>query len=548
MSSTLYRKYRPKLWSEVIGQNHIKITLQNEILTGNITHAYLFTGPRGVGKTTVARLFAKSINCIGRKDSAEPCEACASCTAIQRGGTFDIIEIDAASHTGVDNVRENIITNTRIVPSQLKYKVFIIDEVHMLSNSAFNALLKTLEEPPAHVIFLLATTEVHKVPDTIISRCQRFDFRRVETKYLLESLTRTLQNEGVHVDSDVLELIAARAQGGIRDAQSLLGQILALNEKNITMEMAKLVIPKSNRDSVIKIFQALLRKDAGNALETVEALIEDGAHMITLTQDLIGLMRDVMLTKARATTSSLQSDEQTLLVDDIKNTSLLTITRMIDVLMARLENMKQSDMPELPLEIAMIEIVEEVFEKPERRSTTELNTKKSGGIPKNSDALLETALGGSRNTSQVAEKKTEIETASSVSGEKQGIQAVWGKILKEMRKYNHALHLTLKVAEVLDVKEGKIVLGFRYKFYKDRILEAGHKETIEKVVNDIYGKKLFVVCEVDEKFGLAETNIKVQAVPASTLRTEENIAPVTEEEASNVWDLALNTFGAESQK
>ena len=178
--STLYRKYRPQTFGEVVNQNHVKITLQNEIQAGKIAHAYLFCGPRAVGKTTIARVFAKAVNCTNRKEGDfEPCNKCDNCQSIFDGRNLDVIEIDAASHTGVDNVRENIIASARVAPSNYKYKVFIIDEIHMLSASAFNALLKTMEEPPAHAIFILCTTEVHKVPTTIISRCQRFDFKRI---------------------------------------------------------------------------------------------------------------------------------------------------------------------------------------------------------------------------------------------------------------------------------------------------------------------------------------------------------------------------------
>src|SRR3989344_5558425 len=182
MATTLYRKYRPQTFAEVVGQNHIKTTLQNELEKDKIAHAYLFSGPRGLGKTTMARLFAKAVNCLTRKSGqSEPCNQCNSCQEVITGRSLDVIEIDAASHTGVDNVRENIIENSRFTPTSRKFKVFIIDEVHMLSTSAFNALLKTLEEPPEHAIFILATTEIHKVPETIVSRCQHFDFHKVPT-------------------------------------------------------------------------------------------------------------------------------------------------------------------------------------------------------------------------------------------------------------------------------------------------------------------------------------------------------------------------------
>ena len=205
MSLALYRKYRPQIFAELVGQNHIKTTLQNELATGKVAHAYLFSGPRGLGKTTVARLLAKAVNCLKRQaGESEPCNQCDACKEIVDNRSLDVIEIDAASNTGVDNVRENIIGNSRFTPTSRKYKVFIIDEVHMLSLSAFNALLKTLEEPPPYAIFILATTEIHRVPPTIISRCQRFDFRKVGLADVVERLNKIVNAEKRKVDQEDL--------------------------------------------------------------------------------------------------------------------------------------------------------------------------------------------------------------------------------------------------------------------------------------------------------------------------------------------------------
>lgn len=203
--ATLYRKYRPQTFAEAVGQNHIKLTIQSELATDKIAHAYLFCGPRAVGKTTFARLVAKAINCLNRQEgSFEPCDKCESCQEIVLGRALDIIEIDAASNTGVDNVRDNIIASARVSPSKSKYKVFIIDEVHMLSISAFNALLKILEEPPKRVVFILCTTETHKVPATIISRCERFDFKRIGLVDIVKKLSHIVREEKVKVDKDIL--------------------------------------------------------------------------------------------------------------------------------------------------------------------------------------------------------------------------------------------------------------------------------------------------------------------------------------------------------
>src|SRR3990167_6662176 len=201
---SLYRKYRPQTFGDLTGQDHVRDTLRNQIKSGGLSHAYLFTGPRGVGKTTTARLLAKAANCLKLKE-AEPCNACAACEAITNGAALDVLEMDAASHTQVDKVRENIVETVRVAPSILKKRVYIIDEVHMLSTASFNALLKTLEEPPAHALFILATTEIHKVPATIISRCQRFDFRKILLPALVVRLADICKQEGVKADTEVLE-------------------------------------------------------------------------------------------------------------------------------------------------------------------------------------------------------------------------------------------------------------------------------------------------------------------------------------------------------
>ncbi|HEX8991343.1 MAG TPA: DNA polymerase III subunit gamma/tau [Anaerolineales bacterium] len=221
MTQALYRKYRPKGWDEVIGQGHVLQTLKNAIAAGRVGHAYLFAGPRGTGKTTLARLLAKAVNCLDPDPKKRPCNECANCKAVNENRFMDLIEIDAASNTGVEDIRD-LRDKINFSPSQGKYKVYIIDEVHMLSTQAFNALLKTLEEPPPHAIFILATTEIHKIPATVLSRCQRHEFRRVPVDEILSNLKQIIKAEGLKADDDALVLMARQATGSIRDAQSLL--------------------------------------------------------------------------------------------------------------------------------------------------------------------------------------------------------------------------------------------------------------------------------------------------------------------------------------
>ncbi len=364
MATTLYRKYRPQSWKEVTNQNHIKIALQNEIETGKIAHAYLLCGPRGVGKTTAARLLAKAINCEKRKDGeSEPCNKCDSCQEITSGRDLDIVEIDAASHTGVDNVRENIINSAKFSPSRRKFKVFIIDEVHMLSTSAFNALLKIIEEPPARVVFVLATTEVHKVPATIVSRCQRFDFKKVSRREIIERLKYILKQEHIEVDESILASIARSSEGCVRDAESLLGQVLALREtgKKISREQAELVIPKSDFNLVSELVDYLASRDAEKSLRLINKLVEEGIDLYQFTSDLIEFLRKILLTKVSGNLSEFSFDLDEDLERKInqlsKEIELHQLISWLDLFIAKKQELKYSEIIQLPLEMAVVEIV-----------------------------------------------------------------------------------------------------------------------------------------------------------------------------------------------
>ena len=292
---TLYRKYRPKTFDETIGQEHITTTLSNQVKSGKINHAYLFTGTRGVGKTSIAKIFARAINCENSSNGS-PCGKCRTCEELEKASSLDILEIDAASNNRVDEIRE-LRENVQFMPAVSKYKVYIIDEVHMLTDSAFNALLKTLEEPPAHIVFILATTEVHKLPATILSRCIRFDFKLVSVKTLCSHLENIFKKEGITADSEAIKIIASKGEGSVRDTLSLADSVIAYCGKNITKEDALKVLGVSDKQGILNLASAIINKDIGESLTEINRLCESGKNISVFAKDLTVLFRDLLIVK-----------------------------------------------------------------------------------------------------------------------------------------------------------------------------------------------------------------------------------------------------------
>lgn len=360
----IYRKYRPQTFKEVIGQDKIVQIIENEIKQDKIAHAYLFTGPRGLGKTTLSRLLAKSVNCLKRKKGeSEACNTCIHCKDIIKGRFMDLIELDAASQTGVDNVRENIIGYCRIPPTMGKYKVFIIDEVHMLSTAAFNALLKILEEPPEYVIFILATTEAHKLPDTIISRCQRFDLTKVGPDEIVKRLKMIIKKEKMIIPEEVLKTIAVRSEGCVRDSESLLSQVMALDKKKVTISEAELVIPPTQNNLVIELTELLVKKDAKQSIEMVNGLLDKGLDLEYFTTDLIDFIRKLLLIKIGALSDNIKwhfSKTGRIKMEKLsKEADLNWLAKTISELVRTKTQFGYSQIPQLPLELAILKVCEQ---------------------------------------------------------------------------------------------------------------------------------------------------------------------------------------------
>ncbi|MBU0597621.1 DNA polymerase III subunit gamma/tau [Patescibacteria group bacterium] len=525
MSQALYRKYRPQTFNDLVGQNPIKITLQNEVEQDRVAHAYLFSGPRGVGKTTTARLLAKAVNCQDKK-SSEPCNKCDFCMEFSSGRAMDLIEIDAASHTGVDNVRENIIENSRFTPQRTKYKVFIIDEVHMLSVSAFNALLKTLEEPPEYVIFILATTEIHRVPETIISRCQRFDFRRVSVDELVKRLQLIAKKEKITIEDSILENIAKRAEGSVRDVEVLLSQIMALGEKKITEETASLVIPRSDMALVIEFFRSIVQQDSPAAIALVNRLVEEGVNIQEFTKDLIEFLRKVLLLKVSDSLDEIiKLDLDKKVLTDIKKyISLIStdqVIKMLDTIISRSREIKFSSIIQLPLELAAVELCG--VNKPEAESIKEKQKPDDDMASSAGQSDEKTATKGSDS---MLNKQSKIQNFSQ-------IVKIWPQILQRIKAHNHSISVSLKIGTPLKLKDNSLVVGFQHKFHADRLNTRNIRKIIEDIITEITGLK-----------------IKYQSLVVSGDELEKSKKEFTKatpkkEKDEEVWNQALQVFGGE---
>lgn len=515
MAQTLYRKYRPQQFSDLVNQNHIRAVLEHELASGDIAHAYLFTGPRGVGKTTVARLFAKSVNCLQRKDH-EPCNTCDLCVAMNENRLLDVIEIDAASHTQVDHVREHIIPNARTSPTQGKYKVFIIDEVHMLSTSAFNALLKIVEEPPATVIFIFATTEVHRVPETIISRCQRFDFKKVTPRDLVGRLDTLAQREKRSVDDDVLAAIARLADGSVRDAESLLGQVLGLGEKHISWDVASLVLPRSDLKEVLSFAEHLFARRLVDGLALVNRLVEEGVDMGFFSRDLLEFLRWALLRQAGSGAerfSSIDPDAVPPALNDLINQSTPKQTLgFIEQFSIAQRDLRDAPLPQFPFELALLTLFAE-----------ETDANQAGNTP----VRLVPPPEPEPKPAAPAPAPTPIKKGTQGTLTRAQVEKHWPAFVAETKQAYPSLAIMMQSGVLVDVEEGTVLIGCPYQFHLERLNDPKVRAELEEKLSHLIGQPVH-----------ARAILYTAAQAAKP--PEKKSAP-----ASDLWEQVLSTFGGE---
>jgi DNA polymerase III subunit gamma/tau len=457
----LYRKYRPLSFEQVVNQEHIKSTLRNAVVNNRIGHAYLFTGPRGLGKTTLARIFARAVNCPN-VNGGEPCNACDICKEFLGNTSLDIMEIDAASNTGVDNIRE-LIEHLQFAPTRAKYKVIIVDEVHMLSKGAFNALLKTLEEPPKHAIFILATTEIHKVPATIISRSQRFDFKKASIADLSKLLKFVANDNNVEINDESLISIATAADGGFRDALSLLDQVINYTSGKITEDLVEQVLGLTGLKTVSGFLGMLIDNDTKLAVNFISELMYSGKDLLQFQKDFLEYLRKVLLVKTGSLTDfGFTEDMQKVIADQANKISQEKLMQVIELFQKAGNDLKWAQVPSLPLELAAVAA-----------------TSEKAAVQRVS-----------------SERSSETQLAS-VSGENDAetlglVVQNWAKIMDKIKDYNHSLIPSLKLSQPAAVINNELVLLFPYKFHKDAVEARKNRIVVDQVVEEILGKKLMV--------------------------------------------------------
>ncbi|WP_284242136.1 DNA polymerase III subunit gamma/tau [Paenibacillus glycanilyticus] len=522
----LYRAWRPQTFQDMVGQRHIIQTLQNAIRENRVSHAYLFNGPRGTGKTTAAKVLAKAVNCE-RGPAEEPCNECDACRGITAGHIMDVVEIDAASNRGIDEIRD-IRDKVRYAPSEVRYKVYIIDEVHMLTTEAFNALLKTLEEPPGHVIFILATTEPHKLPATIISRCQRFDFRQVSLEEQSERLREICQEEGIEAEEDAIAYIARLSEGGMRDAISLLEQVAAFGGSRITLDGAVDVTGGMAADQFYALAEAIRDRNVAAIMPLVEGLTQAGKSADKCMENLVFYFRDLLVLKlapqGAVTERVVDADRFREMADAFTSERLF---KMIDTLNTYQSDMKHASQPQTLFEVALmkictignegasgsgagdgsgasaaapaasaevqrlrqqVEILERKLEQLIQSGGAAAASASDGGAVRQASSQSRKGgfSGSSAAISRATVKLDPFVAAAGTPGTGQ-VRMKWNEVLHRVKEARITVHAWLVDGEPVSANDGTVLVAFKNTMHRETTERPAHREIIERVMQDVFG-------------------------------------------------------------
>jgi len=557
MSQALYRKYRPKGWDQVVGQDHVVRTLRNAIVADRLGHAYLFAGPRGTGKTSVARVFAKAVNCLAPDSARRPCNECENCTAVNESKFLDLIEMDAASNTGVEDVRD-LRDKVGFAPSQGRYRVYIIDEVHMLSTQAFNALLKTLEEPPPHAIFILATTEIHKIPATVLSRCQRHEFRRVSVEEIIGNLRSIVETEGLQADGEALTVIARQATGSIRDAQSLLDQLSSAGER-ITLELAQSVLGTAPSQAMLEIVDSIDEGKSAAALEALRRALDSGADPRTLGRQIVEYLRALLMIKlGNAPEVEGSGGVRERMVAQAAHFTSADLLRMVKSFNAAATDTRGGWQPSLSLELALAGALEDRAVPPRAAPTA------SGGAPMQASAGSRRVdsqspgnvgpQGAGRSNEvlyQVSERPAapaarenshaQAESASEVGVERLSAPApvglaevakAWKEIRLALRHGHPAVGALLNSSKPVDVKGDVLFVGFQSETVRALMDKPDNIKAARRAIAQVLGSELKINCVVTNTRGKVPSHLAQDGMVATAVDRGGEIVDVQEHAAN----------------